>query len=104
MPNWLDAISDLSSKTARGYTSAEKYAESLRAPYPMQDGMPSPEAERFAAQKLAAQAGRPAWAADLFNQIALADLFKTAAERNSIKKAGEIGFITGHNRRALGQK
>lgn len=91
MPNWLDAISDLSSKTARGYTGAEKYTESLRAPYPMQDGMPSPEAERFAAQKLATQAGRPPVLTELFNQIALADLFKSAAERSSIKAAGRRG-------------
>lgn len=93
--SWLDTLSDLSSKTVRGYTGAEKYAESLRAPFPMQSGMPSPEAERYAGQKLAAQAGRPAALSELFNQIALADLFKSSADRARTKAAGRQGRAAG---------
>lgn len=89
--SWLDAIADASSRAVRGYTGGEKYAESLRAPYPMEGGMPSAEAERFAGQKLATQAGRPAWASELFNQIALADLLKGSEERSRVKAAGRRG-------------
>ena len=93
--SWLDTISDLSSRTVRGYTGAEKYAESLKAPFAMEGGMPSAEAERYAGQKLAAQAGRPAALGELFNQIALADLLKGSAERARIKAAGRAGRAAG---------
>jgi len=92
---WLDALADASSKAVRGYTGAEKYAESLRAPFALQGGMPSAEAERYAGQKLAAQAGRPAVLGELFNQIALADLFKGSAERARVKAAGRRGRAAG---------